>query len=30
MIGAARYAMQRRLATPEKITESFYRTLGRR
>jgi len=30
MIGAARYALDRRLATPETITENFYRTLGRR
>jgi hypothetical protein len=30
MVGAARHALRRRLATPEKITEHFYRTLGRR
>jgi hypothetical protein len=30
MVGAARYALRRRLASPEKITEHFYRTLGRR
>lgn len=30
MVGAARYALGRRLASPEKITENFYRTLGRR
>jgi len=30
MIGAARYAFDRRLAAPEQITANFYRTLGRR
>jgi hypothetical protein len=30
MVGAARYALERRLASPDKITENFYRTLGRR
>lgn len=30
MVGAARYAIQHRLASPQKITENFYRTLGRR
>ncbi len=30
MIGAARLALDRRLATPQSITDHFYRTLGRR
>lgn len=30
MIGAARFALDNRLATPQKITDNFYRTLGRR
>jgi hypothetical protein len=30
MIGAARLALDRRLATPEQITDHFYRILGRR
>jgi hypothetical protein len=30
MVGAARHALQARLASPEKITQNFYRTLGRR
>jgi hypothetical protein len=30
MIGAARYALDRRLAPPQTITDNFYRTLGRR
>lgn len=30
MIGAARDALDRRLATPKAITDNFYRTLGRR
>jgi len=30
MIGAARFALDNRLATPQAITDNFYRTLGRR
>ena len=30
MIGAARFALDRRLATPQAITDNFYRILGRR
>jgi hypothetical protein len=30
MIGAARFAIERRLATPQTITDSFYAILGRR
>jgi hypothetical protein len=30
MIGAARFALDRRLATPQTITDNFYRILGRR
>jgi hypothetical protein len=30
MVGAARQALDRRLASPETITENFYRALGRR
>ena len=30
LIGAARHAIDRRLATPQAITDTFYRTLGRR
>jgi hypothetical protein len=30
MIGAARFAIDKRLATPQVITDNFYRTLGRR
>ncbi len=30
MIGAARMALDRRLAAPQTITDTFYRTLGRR
>jgi hypothetical protein len=30
MIGAARYAIDKRLATPQVITDNFYRVLGRR
>jgi hypothetical protein len=30
LIGAARHAIDRRLATPQTITDTFYRTLGRR
>ncbi len=30
MIGAARYALDHRLATPSAITDNFYRILGRR
>jgi hypothetical protein len=30
MIGAARFALDNRLATPQVITDNFYRTLGRR
>jgi hypothetical protein len=30
MIGAARYAMDHRLASPQAITDNFYRMLGRR
>jgi hypothetical protein len=30
MIGAARFAIDKRLAAPQAITDNFYRTLGRR
>jgi hypothetical protein len=30
MIGAARFALDQRLAKPQEITDNFYRTLGRR
>src|SRR6266566_2211083 len=30
MIGAARFALDNRLASPQAITDNFYRTLGRR
>jgi hypothetical protein len=30
MVGAARFALDHRLATPQAITDNFYRTLGRR
>ncbi len=30
MISAARFAVDRQLATPQTITDNFYRTLGRR
>jgi hypothetical protein len=30
MIGVARFALDNRLATPQAITDNFYRTLGRR
>jgi hypothetical protein len=30
MIGAARFALDNRLATPQAITDNFYKTLGRR
>jgi hypothetical protein len=30
LIGAARFALDHRLATPQAITDNFYRTLGRR
>jgi hypothetical protein len=30
MIGAARFALDQRLASPQAITDNFYRTLGRR
>lgn len=30
MIGAARFALDNRLATPQAITDNFYRSLGRR
>lgn len=30
MIGAARYALDHKLATPQSITDNFYRILGRR
>lgn len=30
LIGAARFALTQRLATPKKITDNFYRALGRR
>jgi hypothetical protein len=30
MIGAARYALDQRLAAPQAITDNFYRMLGRR
>jgi hypothetical protein len=30
MVSAARYALDRRLATPQTITDNFYRMLGRR
>ena len=30
MVSAARMALDRRLASPEAITENFYRALGRR
>ena len=30
MIGAARFALDNRLATPQVITDNFYKTLGRR
>jgi len=30
MISAARFALDRQLATPQTITDNFYRILGRR
>jgi len=30
MVGAARFALDNRLASPQAITDNFYRTLGRR
>jgi hypothetical protein len=30
MIGAARFALDQQLASPQAITDNFYRILGRR